>query len=419
MCTKHGSLLLLSLAITVLSGHGHILPHEVFDFLDASTRTVLGADDECYSVGSSHNEHCTLNALQHRGYHRSALFTNSQETEPEDCHDASQGEECWNEIEWARNQGIVEHADWYAGLTPSSNVASFQAVVHQTSPDKCPKPCSSDVHEPSNATQPSPASEPEHAREPETISEREPAQQMATAPPSGDDCHDAVAGEACWQEVQWARSQGVHEHPDWYPGLGTSASVAAFQAVVHQKSPDKCPRPCSSVVQDPEHTQPTPSPMPAPSKAEDHMPGDGECHDAVAGEVCWNEVQWARANGLRQHPEWYPDLDSSSDAARFQSVIYQRSPEKCPRPCSGEAEEPGHADQRVPTPPAKHRREPAKEVTAEKGKWCASSSAPNLWSPTLSGVPMEVKVLSYNLFWWNLYGLRGGNGDSAGRLIAG
>ena len=26
-------------------------------------------------------------------------------------------------------------------------------------------------------------------------------------------------------------------------------------------------------------------------------------------------------------------------------------------------------------------------------------------------------MLSYNLFWWNLYGVRGGNGESAGHLI--
>jgi len=30
---------------------------------------------------------------------------------------------------------------------------------------------------------------------------------------------------------------------------------------------------------------------------------------------------------------------------------------------------------------------------------------------------MDVKVLSYNLFWWNLFGRRGGNHGSAGKLI--
>jgi len=30
---------------------------------------------------------------------------------------------------------------------------------------------------------------------------------------------------------------------------------------------------------------------------------------------------------------------------------------------------------------------------------------------------LKVKVLTYNLFWWNLFGQRGGNGGSAGKLI--
>mmetsp|Transcript_133752 Transcript_133752/g.286022 ORF Transcript_133752/g.286022 Transcript_133752/m.286022 type:complete len:483 (-) Transcript_133752:67-1515(-) len=35
-----------------------------------------------------------------------------------------------------------------------------------------------------------------------------------------------------------------------------------------------------------------------------------------------------------------------------------------------------------------------------------------------AGSAVRLKVLTYNLFWWNLFGLRGGNGGSAGRLIA-
>ena len=28
-------------------------------------------------------------------------------------------------------------------------------------------------------------------------------------------CRDAVAGEACWDKVQWAMKTGILEHPDW------------------------------------------------------------------------------------------------------------------------------------------------------------------------------------------------------------
>ena len=89
---------------------------------------------------------------------------------------------------------------------------------------------------------------------------------------------------------------------------------------------------------------------------------------------------------------------------------------------------------------------------------CLGARPPPLWAPDVSGTPLTVKaaraprararraplasvsarpfygslrarsarirklrppeVLSYNLFWWNLYGKRGGNGDSASNLIA-
>jgi len=51
--------------------------------------------------------------------------------------------------------------------------------------------------------------------------------------------------------------------------------------------------------------------------------------------------------------------------------------------------------------------------------WCAGQIPIGGWDlrKSCSG-GTQVKVLSYNLFWWNLFGQRGGNGGSAGRLIA-
>lgn len=56
------------------------------------------------------------------------------------------------------------------------------------------------------------------------------------------------------------------------------------------------------------------------------------------------------------------------------------------------------------------------------GRWCEIGKAPDAWVP-LKSCPTglassSVKILTYNLFWWNLFGRRGGNGGSAGRLIA-
>lgn len=51
--------------------------------------------------------------------------------------------------------------------------------------------------------------------------------------------------------------------------------------------------------------------------------------------------------------------------------------------------------------------------------WCSAEVPASLWNLKSGncGKDTEVKVLTYNLFWWNLYGQRGGNGGSASRLI--
>lgn len=51
-------------------------------------------------------------------------------------------------------------------------------------------------------------------------------------------------------------------------------------------------------------------------------------------------------------------------------------------------------------------------------RWCMSKApADSMWRPQADGTALQVKVLSYNLYWWNLFGKRGGNDNSAGNLI--
>jgi len=50
---------------------------------------------------------------------------------------------------------------------------------------------------------------------------------------------------------------------------------------------------------------------------------------------------------------------------------------------------------------------------------CSPGLLPGLWSAKPAEGEVKVRILSYNLFWWNLFGVRGGNGGSASRLIAG
>eukprot|EP00929_Paragymnodinium_shiwhaense_P057836 TRINITY_DN2896_c0_g1_i5.p1 TRINITY_DN2896_c0_g1~~TRINITY_DN2896_c0_g1_i5.p1 ORF type:complete len:426 (+),score=61.34 TRINITY_DN2896_c0_g1_i5:92-1369(+) len=65
---------------------------------------------------------------------------------------------------------------------------------------------------------------------------------------------------------------------------------------------------------------------------------------------------------------------------------------------------------------------PSSEQTSGRGQWCEIAKPPTTWSalktcPEATG-ELNVKVLAYNLFWWNLFGQRGGEDGRAGKKIA-
>jgi len=61
----------------------------------------------------------------------------------------------------------------------------------------------------------------------------------------------------------------------------------------------------------------------------------------------------------------------------------------------------------------------AGECKVAVGEWCNATVPPLEWNLTQYGGSggMRVKALTYNLFWWRLFGQLGGNGGSAGRLV--
>jgi len=71
----------------------------------------------------------------------------------------------------------------------------------------------------------------------------------------------------------------------------------------------------------------------------------------------------------------------------------------------------------APSPAGGHISWQSSGQTVGSG-WCRGEVPLSGWDlrGTCNG-NTQVKVLSYNLFWWNLFGQRGGNGGSAGRLI--
>jgi hypothetical protein len=99
--------------------------------------------------------------------------------------------------------------------------------------------------------------------------------------------------------------KGIHQHPNWYPGLTEWSSFEEFQTVIHRKSVTaECALPC-------------------------------ECHTAIWGEKCHKNTMWALKTGIHQHPEWYPHLTSTSSFEDFQAQLSTQDQDKsnCTRPC--------------------------------------------------------------------------------------
>jgi len=59
-------------------------------------------------------------------------------------------------------------------------------------------------------------------------------------------CVYATPGSTCFEDVIWAMSHGIQNHPTWYPGLSSSSDFAAFQEFLHKNKGGRgtCPAPC-------------------------------------------------------------------------------------------------------------------------------------------------------------------------------
>jgi len=114
------------------------------------------------------------------------------------------------------------------------------------------------------------------------------------------------------------------------------------------------------------------------------------CHDMKEGEggSCMKAINWAKNIGFPKHPDWYPGFDpKTTPLHEWQMKAWNTSHPTCPRPCSAKVDV----------------------------HWCQDGNAPTLWKPAMADKQLQIKILSYNLFWWNLFKIRGG--QSAGQLI--
>eukprot|EP00931_Biecheleriopsis_adriatica_P086576 TRINITY_DN61209_c0_g1_i1.p1 TRINITY_DN61209_c0_g1~~TRINITY_DN61209_c0_g1_i1.p1 ORF type:complete len:502 (-),score=54.89 TRINITY_DN61209_c0_g1_i1:188-1693(-) len=111
---------------------------------------------------------------------------------------------------------------------------------------------------------------------------------------------------------------------------------------------------------------------------------DASCHTIHENETgpCLFAIRGTQKM-QRKHPSWYRDLDPETATFEdWQTYAWKTSHPKCPNPCSVKVDT----------------------------TWCSSKGLPVLWQANSSHGEVEVRALSYNLFWWNLFGIRGGYG---------
>jgi hypothetical protein len=130
----------------------------------------------------------------------------------ETCRDAFEGEPCYDAVNWAMDEGISNHSEWFFGLKPDSKFAEVQMHFH-SNPNAtvyCPKPCNV--------------------------------------------CHTAVEGEKCYTAVVWVMEEGIEASPESYRGLSRMSSFQEVQDHLHRNKSEhkaKCVKPCPVAQEEP------------------------------------------------------------------------------------------------------------------------------------------------------------------------
>jgi hypothetical protein len=122
-------------------------------------------------------------------------------------------QECYDKIAYAMEKDIKEHPSWYPFLGDNSSWEDVQFhLYHDPNTKKCPKPC-----DPKKCHTVSWADErPDYKR--------------------------------CMETLNWMKSTGRPEHPDWFPGLDEDSTDWDYQDHVAKdiKAEVYCPIPCDS-----------------------------------------------------------------------------------------------------------------------------------------------------------------------------
>eukprot|EP00927_Polykrikos_kofoidii_P053537 TRINITY_DN48147_c0_g1_i1.p1 TRINITY_DN48147_c0_g1~~TRINITY_DN48147_c0_g1_i1.p1 ORF type:complete len:669 (-),score=102.12 TRINITY_DN48147_c0_g1_i1:68-2023(-) len=134
------------------------------------------------------------------------------------CATPVRGDPCFDAVYWAMQEGIYSKPEWYTGVTNTSTFEDFQRLLNASGRGQCLRPC-------------------------EGAAAELPPRQPVTLSSQADRCYDTVPGEACYDAVKWARSDGIYANPGRYPGLTPHSSFQEFQALLASEDAGRCPHP--------------------------------------------------------------------------------------------------------------------------------------------------------------------------------
>mmetsp|Transcript_70902 Transcript_70902/g.191671 ORF Transcript_70902/g.191671 Transcript_70902/m.191671 type:complete len:549 (+) Transcript_70902:3-1649(+) len=116
-------------------------------------------------------------------------------------------------------------------------------------------------------------------------------------------CMVLEEGDGCYREVLDVLHD-IRDNPDSRDGLTMWSSFEEVQTWLHQnEKKSKCLDAC-------------------------------ECQVVPVNSKCYSSLVFARESGIREHPEWYPNLTEKSSTYDFQEYLWKYvNDTECPRPC--------------------------------------------------------------------------------------
>lgn len=133
------------------------------------------------------------------------------------CRPPKKGEQCYDALKWALEEGLVSHPEHYPGLAPGATFEDMQdRLAGQADTQGCRPPC-----------------------------------RAAATVVKADDCATPSPGEECYEGVQWALGVGLVEHPEWYGGA--TQETATFEDIQRllsgQANSQGCKPPCRTLAE--------------------------------------------------------------------------------------------------------------------------------------------------------------------------